>query len=98
MSQRIIDAILNGDGGDLPCVLEVEREDMRVRVLAHDCPETAGGDGYLVELYSFSDFRQEWRLAGRVGDFDLHTAIGLLAQAASELYHRRGTGHHPERP
>ena len=28
-------------------------------------------------------------LAGRIGDFDLHTVIALLAEAAKELYRRR---------
>jgi hypothetical protein len=89
------EAIFGGDE-ELPCVLDVEKEDMRVKVLAHAVPEIPGGEGYLIEVYSFSDLRLEWQLVARFGDFDLHTVIALLAEAASELYRRRGIGGGPK--
>ena len=84
--------VLFGGAVQLPCILDIEREDMRVKVLEHAVPELPSGAGYLIEVYSFSDLRLEWRLVARLGDFDLHTVIALLADAATELYRRRATG------
>ena len=85
------DAIFGGEE-ELPCVLDIEREDMRVKVLEHAVPEIPSGTGYLIEVYSFSDLRIEWQLVARFGDFDLHTVISLLADAATELYRIRVIG------
>src|SRR5437879_5563580 len=85
------DAVLGGDE-ELPCILDIEKEDMRVRVLEHAVPELRNGAGYTIEVYSFSDLRLEWRLVTRFGDFDLCTVIALLADAATELYRRRAVG------
>ena len=82
------DAIFGNDE-ELPCILEIEKQDIRVKVLEHAVPEIPGGAGYLIEVHSFSDLRMEWRLAARFGDFDLHTVISLLAEAATELYRLR---------
>jgi hypothetical protein len=84
--------VLFGGDGQLPCILDIEREDMRVKVLEHAVPELPDGTGYLIEVYSFSDLRMEWRLVARFGDFDLCTVMALLADAATELYRRRATG------
>jgi hypothetical protein len=84
--------VLFGDNEELPCILEIEREDWRVKVLEHAVPELPGGTGYLIELYSFSDLRIDWQLVARFGDADLHTVMALLADAALELYRRRATG------
>ena len=52
-------------------MLHVGKEEMRVKVLEHGVPEIPSGVGYLIEVQSFNEFRQEWQLVARFGDFDL---------------------------
>ncbi len=89
--------ILFKDGGEeLPCVLDVEKEDMRVKVFSHPVPETVNGKGYLIEVYTFSELRLDWQLVAKIGDFDLRTVIRLLLEAAAELYRMRGVERPPK--
>jgi hypothetical protein len=85
-------ALFGGDNEELPCVLDIEKEDLRVKVLEHAVPELPSGTGYLIDVYSCSDLRLGWQLIARLGDSDLHTVMALLAEIATELYRRRATG------
>jgi hypothetical protein len=85
------DALFGGDE-EPTCILEIELNDIRVKVLEHAVPEIPGGAVYLIEVDSISDPRLEWRLVAPFGAFDLHTVISLLAEAATELYRVRAIG------
>ena len=91
------DATFGGET-ELPCVDVFESEEVRVKVFEHADGGPDGKPGYLIEIYSFSDLRDEWRLAGRLGDFDLHTVMELLARAASSLYRTRALWQPPRPP
>jgi len=90
--------IIFGHDEPLPCILQLEKEGIRVDVFQHPVPEVSSGVGYLIEVYSFSDLREEWQLIGKLGDFDLHTIIGLLVEAATMLYRTRATSLPPQPP
>ena len=86
---------LDGDA-ELPCILKLEKEDIRVKV--YEDADHPGPVGYLIEMFTFSELRNEWRLIARIGDFDLHTIILLLLETATELYRLRGIGSPPQPP
>lgn len=73
-----------GDGpGEMPCVKTLAKDDLRVNV--QEYTKACGHPGHLIEVHLLLGPKDGWVPVAIFGGEGLHTAIGLLVEAAKYI-------------